>query len=60
MFDLVGSHPEAMLLHIPATNVVINEYQKKPVSGPRQMFDAMWKALEEVNKPKRVQNKRWK
>lgn len=52
-FSFIGSLPEAMLNYVPTDNELINEYQKKHVSGPFPLTHEMQKALEEVNKPKK-------
>ena len=55
-FRFVGSIPEAMLFNVPADNVVVNEYRKKPVFGVCPMPEDLRKALEEGNKPKREES----
>lgn len=52
-FDFVGSLPEAMLNSVPADNVVINEYRKRPGLGIRTMPDALRKAITKARKPKK-------
>lgn len=51
--DFVGSIPEAMLIKVPADNVLIIEYRKKPTYGPRPLTVEMRKDTEEANKPQK-------
>lgn len=52
-FSFIRSIPEAMLLNVPADNLVVNEYRKNPASGVRPMPEDLQKAREEGTKLKR-------
>ncbi|CAI9284529.1 unnamed protein product [Lactuca saligna] len=42
-----------MINYVPTNNKLINEYQKKPASGPRPLTPEMQKPLDEANNPKK-------
>lgn len=52
-FSFIGSFPEAMLLNVPANNLIVNEYLKKAASSVHPMPEDLRKAIEEGVKLKR-------
>ncbi|XP_023738707.1 pollen-specific leucine-rich repeat extensin-like protein 2 [Lactuca sativa] len=50
-YSFIGSIPEAMLSRISASSNVLQQYRKRPSSGPRELTPAMVCSIEEAYKP---------
>ncbi|KAL7610066.1 extensin-like [Lactuca sativa] len=50
-YSFIGSIPEAMLGRISASSNVLQQYRKRPSSGPKELTPAVVRSIEEADKP---------